>query len=396
MTVQLSDPAAVARDLIERATTGRAQFIDGPVDRVLADAPWADRETLFSGLVAFHRERLERVPSAEKYPEARPWVEHRLAVERTLRDAGVSDWDRAVLGGLNDYLAFRGYRLAAENRRASSGAGTPGPRLAEKCRIAFVPETDQGTAFIINVDDPATFWRKDRNPPSTEHGIGASFWQPLTMSGVGSGLHLDLEPEELFPLPVVEMYGHCCDDLDGAVQFLTRYGRFFSGGNFIIHDRHGRSVAVEKCSRQYTEVFHPDDRGRSHVSGMVCRDPDSPQGRHQRAMRAEYLRLTGRRWNAVETFDVAFWDACDLAGRILADFLADPGPITVDALLTLFTTPFPQGLRKDGGKFHPDQGYLEYTLITYLALLDKRQVVRFQCDDPPTLQWPAESEIYQV
>ncbi|MHB9108397.1 MAG: hypothetical protein ACYDCO_15180 [Armatimonadota bacterium] len=395
MSIRLPDATLVAREMIERATHGRHQFIDGPVDRVLADAPWADGETLFSGLAAFHRERLERVPSAVKYPEARPWVEHRLAVERELVAAGVSDWDRAVLGGLNDYLAFRGYRRAALNR-ASSGAGAPGPQLTEKCRIAFVPDTDQGTAFIINVDDPATFWRKDPTPPSTKSGIASTFWQPLKMSGVGSGLHLDLEPEELFPLPVMEMYGHCCDDLDGAVQFLTRYGRFFSGGNFIIHDRYGHSVAIEKCSRNYIEVFHPTVAGRSHVSGMVCRDPDSPQGRHQRAMREEYVRLSGRGWDAGETFDVAFWDACDLAERILADFLADPGPVTVEALQALFTTPFPQGLRKDGGKFHPDQGYLEYTLITYIALLEKRQVIRFQCDDPPSLQWPAEPEIYQV
>jgi len=382
--------------MIERAHLHRAQFIDGPVDRTVADTPWAEREALFSGLTAYHRERLERVPDAVKYPEARPWVEQRLAVERELREAGLSEWDRAVLGGLNDYLAFHGYRRAAERRAAGTGAGAPVPRLAEKCRIAFIPDTDRGTAFIINADDPATFWRRDPTPPSTENGIGASFWQPLAMSGVGSGMHLDTEPEEIFPLPIMEMYGHFCDDLDGAVQFLTRYGQFFSGGNFIIHDRHGRSVAVEKCSRRYIEVFQPDDRGRSHVSGMVCRDPDSPQGRHLRAMRDEYIRLSGRRWDAGETYDVAFWDACDLAERILADFLANPARITIDMLLDLFTTPFPRGLRKDGAKFHPQQGYLEYTLITYLALLEERRVIRFQCDDLPSLSWPEEPEVYQV
>jgi len=382
--------------MIERAHRHRAQFIDGPVERTVADTPWAAREALFGGLVAYHKERLERVPDAVKYPEARPWVEHRLAVERELRAAGLSEWDRAVLGGLNDYLAFRGYRRAAEQRIAGSGMGAPGPRLAEKCRIAFIPDTDRGTSFIINADDPATFWRKDRTPPSTESGIGASFWQPLKMSGVGSGMHLDTEPEEIFPLPVMEIYGHFCDDLDGAVQFITHYGKFFSGGNFIIHDRDGRSVAIEKCSRRYTEVFQPDDRGRSRVSGMVCRDPASPQGRHLRAMREEYLRLSGRRWDAGETYDVAFWDACDLAERILAGFLDNPLPITIEALLKLFTTPFPRGLRKDGAKLHPEQGYIEYTLITYLALLDERQVIRYQCDDVPGLQWPEEGEVYQV
>jgi hypothetical protein len=143
-------------------------------------------------------------------------------------------------------------------------------------------------------------------------------------------------------------------------------------------------------------VFHPAVDGRSHVSGMVCRDPNSPQGRHLRAMREEYISLSGGRWDAKESLDVAFWDACDLAARILADFLYDPKPITVEALQTLFTTPFPQGLRKDGAKFHADQSIAEYTLITWMAMLDKRQLVCYQCDDPPELTWPEEPEVYDV
>jgi hypothetical protein len=113
-------------------------------------------------------------------------------------------------------------------------------------------------------------------------------------------------------------------------------------------------------------------------------------------MRAEYLSLIGSQWDARESVDAAFWEACDLAERILADFLNQSDPITVEALLALFITPFPQGLRKDGAKFHPDQAHIEHTLITYLALLEKRQVMRYQCADPPTLRWPEEPEVYQV
>lgn len=396
MAVTLPDPVSVAKQQVERVHADRQQVIDGPVDRVLADAPWADRQALFSGFVAYQKERLDRIPPAAKYPEAQPWVEQVLAVDRELRRAGLSDWEIAVLGGINDYLAFRGYRLAAQSGRNLSGPGTPGPRLSEKCRVAYLPQADQGQAFIVNGDDPATFWRKDRNPPNIADGLGSGFWRPLEMAGVGSGLHLDLEPDEIFPLPVGDMRAMLCDDLSSTIEFLTRYCHFFGGGNMVVRDANRNSIGIEKCSRSFIEIFHPTVAGRSHVSGMVCRDPNSPQGRHQRAMREEYLGLSGRTWDDHKGSDVAFWDACDLAERILADFLNSPDQITVDALLTLFTTPFPRGLRKDGAKFHPDQGYVEYTLITYLALLDKRQVVRYQCEDPPGLEWPSEPEVHDV
>jgi hypothetical protein len=42
MIVPLPDAASVARETIERVSRNRRQFIDGPVDRMLADAPWAD------------------------------------------------------------------------------------------------------------------------------------------------------------------------------------------------------------------------------------------------------------------------------------------------------------------------------------------------------------------
>ncbi|MDO8589400.1 MAG: hypothetical protein Q7T82_20445 [Armatimonadota bacterium] len=394
MNIELPDVASIAAKIIERARDERDQFIDGPVDRVMADSPWADRETLFSGLIDFHRERLDRIPSAAKYPEAQPWVEHRLALERELVAAGLSEWDRAVLGGLNDYLSFRGFRLAAKKRRGRS-TGTPGSGLVEKCRVAFLPETDEGPVLIKNVDDPATFWRKDRTSERFVSGF-ASFSQPVRLAGVGSGLHLDVEPEEIFPLPVLEMCAHFCQDTPSTVEFLTRYCSFYSGVNYLILDRERRSAMVEKCSRCHVEVFYPTVHGRSHVSGMVCRDPDSAPARHQRAMREEYLALAGSRWDAKESVDVAFWEACDLAERILADFLDDPKPITVEALQTLFTTPFPRGLRKDGAKFHPSQPHIEYTLVTWMVLLEKRRLIRFQCDDPPAMTWPEEPEVYQV
>jgi len=392
MTPNLPDPRAVAQGIAENVHQNYAVVIDGPLDRTMADAPWADRDTLFSGLTTYQQERLTKIPPSDQYPEAKPWVEHVLAVDRELRATGLGDWEIAVISGINDYLQFRGYRLAAHNRQPTTAPGTPAPGQTEKCRVTYLPETDQGAVHAKNLDDPATFWRKDRTGPTT---WSDDPWQHLMFDGVGSGLHLDDEPEEIFPLPVWAMIQHFCDDVPSAVEFMTRYGRFMNGFNTVAHDRQRRAVAIEKCSRGHIEFFYPTAHGRAHVSGMACRDPRSPQARHQRAMREEYLRISGRPWDAVADPDVAFWDACDTAERMLGDFMGTPQDITVDALAHLLTTPFPEGLCKNGYRFHPRQAYIEYTLRTSISLIDKRRILCWQREDPPMLTWPSAPEIYQ-
>jgi hypothetical protein len=165
---RLPDPREAAKALAERVRADHQQLIEGPVDRVMADAPWADREVLFSGLVAYQKERLTRIPPAAKYPEAGPRVEQVLAVDRELHAQGLSDWEIAVIGGINDYLAFRGYRLAGQHPRKPEEPGPARrPRLGEKCRVAYLPESDRGAVHAKNVDDPATFWRKSGSSGTT-------------------------------------------------------------------------------------------------------------------------------------------------------------------------------------------------------------------------------------
>jgi len=372
---QMPDPIADAAREAQTILQNREACLEAPILRVLADALWLERGALLEGLVAFHRERMNRIPSPTRYPESPPWVEYVLARDRELRQrAGLSDFDMAVIRSLHDYLAFR--RL-----------GHPHPAGDERCRVAFLPHSDHGRLHMKNLDDPATWWKPEPEPiwlyPRPD--------QTLFADGVGSGLHLDEEPPELFPLPVRSHMLHTyADDVPSAVEFLTRYRYFWGRANLLLFDRTGRSVAIEKCSFNFIEVFEPGPDGISHISGMTCRNPDSPQGRYQQHQREKYLRLYGQ---PLDGPDMAFWTVCRRFEEKLASGLAALAHHpTLDGLVRLFTRPWPEGLRKDGLRIHPQQGLIGYTLMSYVSLLDEGRLLRWQRSPLPELAWPDQPE----
>jgi hypothetical protein len=286
---------------------------------------------------------------------------------------GISDREMALHRSLGDFLTFRGYAAAK-------------PKTVEKCRVAYLPESDHGQIHVKNVDDPATFWKAGEPKPES---LPCS--EQLVEDGTGSGLHIDDEPEEIFPLNVRQMRPFYADDVPGAIQFYTRYKLFWGGGNVVLQDRQKRSAAIEKCSRNFIEVFQPGPDGQSHCSGMVCRDPNSPQGRYQRAKRLQYRKAFGLPDDGP---DQTFWDACDRAERMLADGLQRLSrPPRLDHVLRMFLTPWPEGLNKSGAKLHPQQSEREYTLVTRCSLIDERKYLRWQ-RDPATLKMPAEPEVF--
>lgn len=359
MAVTLPDPLSVAREQVNYVRDYGKVHIDGAVERVLMDAPFADAETLLSGLEDFHRERMAKVPSATKYPEAQPWVEQILAVDRELQAlTGLSDRQMAIFRSLGAYLTFRGYGLAK-------------PIQVERCRIIYLPETERGEFHIKNVDDPKTFWKPSVRPIDAWTDV-----KPLNWDGVGSGMHMDDEPEEIFPLPYREMVFTLCDDVPGAVELLTRYSPFWGGQNIVLWDRQKRNVAIEKCSHNFIEVFYPGENGGSHCSGMACRNLQSPQGQYQTTMRLQYLEKFNQ---PLDGPDMTFWKGCDRAEAMLGDLMKKPKPTTAE-IITLFTTPWPKGLHKPGVKMHPDQGYPEYTLATHAEFYDERTVYCWQRD----------------
>jgi len=370
------DFRTAAQAEINRLASGRDEFLRWPLERILADSPFVERDSLLDGLLDFHRERMARIPSRSKYPESPPWVDYVLAVDREVqRSTGWTDLDMALYRSLQVYVQFRGFARAA-------------PPPVEKCRAAFLPDSDAGRIHIKNVDDPLTHWKPEGRP---QWLFNSSEWT-LGTDGVGNGLHLDDEPEDIFPLPARQMFRHYADDVPSAVQFLTRYSSFWSSGNLLVYDRQNRSAAIEKCSYNFIEVFYPGADGISHISGMTCRDPNSPQGRYQRAQRLKYLRMFGQ---TEQGPDMAFWNACERFERRLSEGLKTLGsPARLEALIRLFTSPWPTGLRKEGLKVHPDQGLVGYTLITHLNLMDRKRLMRWQRGPLPDACFPEEPEIF--
>ena len=376
MPVQIPDPIAAARREADAIRHNRDGLLNQHLQHVLADAPLLDRETILKGLVEYHREAMDRVPSFAVYPEARPWVDYVRAADRELKAlAGLTDLEMAVYRSLGNYLAFRGFGLAAP----SAGG--------EKCRIAYIPDSDHGRLHIKNVDNPVTHYQPEADPRL----VFARQDEPLMADGVGSGLHLDDEPAELFPLPVKSlMFQRYCNDVPSAVEFLTRYSPFWGRANLLLHDRAGRSAAIEKCSYNFIEVFYPGPDGRSHISGMTCRDPNSPLGRYQKAQREKYLRLYGQPHDGP---DMAYWEGARQFEDKLEAWLAAAGsPLKLEDAIRLFTTAWPAGLRKDGLKTHPKQGLVGHTLMTYAALPDEGRLLRWQLSAKPELRWPDRPE----
>jgi hypothetical protein len=376
-SVKLPDPKALAREEAARIRKSRDEHLKWPLDRILADSPFADREQLLSGLEAFHRERMEKVPPARKYPESKVWVDHILTVDREVKQlAGLSDRDMALLRSLNDYCRFRGFA----RMRAPS---------VEKCRVAYIPESDHGRIHFKNVDDPNTYWKPEPRPTWLFSQKGQTLWS----DGVGSGLHLDDEPSEIFPLLPTVMFRHYCDDVPSSVEFLTRYSPFWGNANVILHDSKKRSAAIEKCSRNFIEVFPPDSEGRNHISGMTCRDPNSPQGRYQRAQRQKYLKQFGL--TDENCADGTFWDLCaKLEGKLARGLESLSKPAKLDELIRLFTGPWPEGLNKAGAQIHPKQGLRSWTLISYCVLPDEGKLRRWQRSALPECKFPDKPEIF--
>ena len=372
----IPDPLVAAKSLADQINANRTQWLVTPIDRVLTDSPFVDRASLVQGLEAFHAERMSKRPSVAKYPESTPWVDYALKYQEELvRLANLTPFELATLQSMGSYCAWRGFAQAKM---------VP---VDEKCRVAYVPDTELGRVHIKNVDDPLLHWK-----PTTEKPQLVNYAADLVSDGVGSGLHMDLEPAELFPLPVLTMFKQYTNDVPGAVEFLGRYAPFWGGGNLLLHDSQKRSAAIEKCSYSFFEVFYPGPDGRSHISGMTCRDKTSPQGKHQVAMRKKYID----RFNIGEDCaDNAFWNACFKFEGKLAKAIDDLGPKpSSDALINVFKTEYPAGLNKPGLRLHPKQGLIGYTLITIAALIDAKEIRRWQrSQDGKT--FASEPEIYR-
>lgn len=365
---KIPDPIQDAIREAERISKNRHYFLVAPVERVIADSPWIKKNDILTEVENFYKEAISKVPSYTKYPESKKWVDYIINRDRYLiQQIGLSTRDIAVLRSLGDFLTFRGYKKFGLRNIVSE----------EKCRVAFLPETDKGPMHIKNVDDPIEYWKPEPPLIPVQH-ISKSplYGKPFVIDGVGSGLHIDDEVDEIFPLPVREMVYMYADDTLSAIEFLKRYSHFWGGMNVLIYDRKYNSVAIEKCSRSYFELFHLEEGNFIHISGMVCRNPDSPQAKYQREKRQLYRNL----FNLPDDGpDALFWDFCEKLDKILRDGLKAIGKrLRAQEIINLFITAYPYGLRKDGLKIHPQQGLTDYTLITHCFFPEEKLYYRWQ------------------
>jgi len=370
----LPDPRQLAATQAAAITGNRTLKLEEPLLRKLAETPWLNRDEVIAGTLEFHKERMERVPSKTEYPESAPWVELTRETDRLLRGlVPMTDAEFALLRSLDRYLAFRSKCVAP-------------PSPLEKCRALFLPDSDHGRILIKNLDETSAHWKP--RPPIT-----AMPKDTLGFEGVGSGLHFDEEPAEIFPLNPCQMLGHYCHEVPGAVEFLRRYSAFWGWQNLLLYDAQGRSAAIEKCSFSFCEVFEPDAQGRSHISGMVCRDPHSPQAEHQRAVRKAAIAASGR--CADNSPDAAFWRATDaLETKLVSSVAAWGDQARLADVIELFTTPYPDGLNKENARFHPDQPVDAWTLATTITLPEEGRILRWQRAEG-TMAWPTKPEVYQ-
>ncbi|MGB9642551.1 MAG: hypothetical protein ACP5JO_02820 [Candidatus Ratteibacteria bacterium] len=383
----MPDPINDASEEAKRINADRHYYLEMGIERIIADAPHVEKKQLIRQVENFYKEAMSKTPSFVKYPEAKAWVDYVIKRDRKLMDlAHLTIQEIAILRSTNDYLTFRGYKEFGLKRTGCD----------EKCRVAFIPYTDMGPMHIKNVDDPITWWSPARRL-AEKAPISQAFWyhRNFVIDGVGSGLHIDDEPEEIFPLPVLKMVDMYAYDTDSVVEFLRKYSVFWGGCNVLIYDKKYKSVAIEKCSRNFCEVFEPEEPSHfTHISGMVCRDKSSPQAKYQKNKRILYRKL----FNLPDDGpDALFWEACDHLERILSHGIKKLGksPLSGD-IITLFITPYPAGLRKDGLKLHPQQGLIDYTLVTNCVFPEKKLYYRWQrSSEKDKGVWPEQPETCQ-
>ena len=326
---------------------GRGYYHDAA--RGIAHALGCEYAEVVARVVVFHRERLEAVPDATRYPELRGYRDLIAQEERGLHDSGIDD-DTIALA---QTLAFwRDTRLLQETGRAWHVA----PQT-EKCRVLYVPHTDRGALHFKNVDDPRTYWQP---LPPLQNG---SLWphaHPLFFDGVGSGLHLDEMPPEIFPADARSLCLEHCTTVEEATEFLVRYNYFWSGQNLLIHDQKGNSAAFEK-TRCRVAVRGPNAQGINFVTGMGALDPDISA--FQKQQRSEYLEQTGQSWD--DSPDGCFWTLSENTWRNMAhnveELSLNPSWENAKQLMEQRDPNGPMCLT--GEKSHPDEEHPGCTLF---------------------------------
>lgn len=351
---------------------GRAFLAGGGTAAARAQAKLAARsvgwpiEKLIQEVIAYDRERLDAVPSLTTYPELRGYRDRLEAEDRGMRDAGVSDELIALWRTLGFYTMTRLYEQTG--RACDFEMGT------EECRTLFVRDSEDGPIHAKNVDGPPRGWKP---LPPIPNGTPWPFPYAVTLDGVGSGLHIDEIPPEIFPVDAWELCRTHCETTAAATEFMVRYNYFWADGNLIVYDREGDSMAFEK-TRCRVATRKPNRNGMNFISGMGALDPGIRE--HQRKMRQKFLDQVGRDWDGPEG---CFWRESDETYKNMARYVeALPSRPTLEQVHELMSRTDPGGpLCYTGEKSHPDQPDGCLSAVMHIFLPQQRKHIRRQSRD---------------
>ncbi|MCM8785323.1 MAG: hypothetical protein NC899_03650 [Candidatus Omnitrophica bacterium] len=360
---KVPDPYQDAYEEFEILKINRDYYLKMTLERIISENPYIEKYQLIKDVKDYYCESLEKIPSFTKYPESKDWVDYVLKRDKFLIEMANLTLDEiAIYRSLNEYLQFRGYKKFGLKRL----------KLSEKCRVAFIPETDMGPMHIKNVDDPIDYWKPFPKLPEKISLYNAWWYNlPFIIDSVGSGLHIDDEPSEIFPLPIFKMVYRYASDIESCVDFLKKYSIFWGNRNIIIFDLKLNFCVIEKCSRNFIEIYYLDKQSYfGYISGMVCRNKNSPQAIYQKEKRLEYLKLFNFSDNSP---DILFWELCEILEEKLKNGLISLGTKpSSNQVINLFISPYPDGLRKYNLEFN------DWTLYTHCTFFEKKIYMRWQ------------------
>lgn len=261
----------------------------------------------------------------------------------------------------------------------------------EKCRSAYLPDSDVGPLLISNTDDPIRGF--EPAPP---------FVAPkpvnVLMGGTGSGLHFDEEPEGFFPVDygvMSQTISTIARSVPEAVEMLQALSPHWAGANLLLVDREKRSACVDKCSFNRFAATVNARPTAEHISGMCCQDAGYRE--YQCSQRQAYMDAVGGDWDGYES---AFWTGAYRKDERLAaglDQLAHKP--TYKAFLALMRSHDKPGhLCKHGEPAGEGDPTPSFTLQRHAYLLDRNEYYRWQWDverNIPTCCAPQESYRWQ-
>ena len=362
--------------------SGQPQRLLGSV-RLLARQTGRPAEMLTQQVTAFDQQRLVAVPDLNRYPELRDHPDRILAEDRGMIEGGVS---RELIALDRTLRFFMHTRLFEETGLAFDIDGN-----IEECRSVYFPHTAEGAIHAKNVDGPMPAGYAPMAP--IPHGTPWPFPHALFVDGVGSGLHIDEAPPEIFPVNVTALVYEHCATVPAATELLTRYNYFWGHGNLLVHDQHGNSVAFEKTQCRVA-TRGPNANGVNFISGMGALDPGIHA--HQTQMRQKYLDQVGADWDGPEG---CFWRESAQTYLNLATAVDElPDQPTLDEITEVMQRHEPGGpLCYIGERSHPDQPDACWTVTMYLFLMDRQRCIRRQCregqpaylDQPEIIQYGA-------